>query len=249
MAKSKTGDGIQIQTVTRGTITAYVVGTTPLICNCMSSKARHELLMPDRANKRKGGSLKHDVMQEFRDSVYTDLSDKSPTLITGLSAWFKAAMVGATVDMPDASKAGIGRNVWVSRERVHVYGMPKLLMSVVRSAGMNKTPDVRTRAIIPEWACAVEIEFACPQLTAKAVGELLATAGIVMGVGDWRPEKGSGNYGQFAVVPQSNRKLQQIMRIGRKQQMAAMKDPQPHDDETQKLLAWYDSELQRRGIA
>jgi hypothetical protein len=34
-------------------------------------------------------------------------------------------------------------------------------MTPVRSADMNRTPDVRTRAILPEWACKKELPCSC----------------------------------------------------------------------------------------
>jgi hypothetical protein len=68
-------------------------------------------------------------------------------------------------------------------------GVPKIFSSITRSADINKTPDVRTRAIVPKWACKVDITYVRPVLNHTVISNLFATAGITMGVGDWRPEK------------------------------------------------------------
>ena len=73
-------------------------------------------------------------------------------------------------------------------------------MSITRSADKNRTPDVRTRAILPEWACKLRIAYTKPILREQAIFNLLAAAGLQSGVGDWRQEKGSGSYGAFKLV-------------------------------------------------
>ncbi len=42
-------------------------------------------------------------------------------------------------------------------------------MSVVRSADIGKTPDIRTRAILPAWAARITVTYVTPKLTANAV--------------------------------------------------------------------------------
>ena len=70
-----------------------------------------------------------------------------------------------------------------------------------------------------------------------------------MGVGDWRPQKGSGNYGQFEVVEESDSTVQRLMKdAGRQQQVAALENPVAHDDETRKLLQWFEEELRARDL-
>ncbi|MGH8626433.1 MAG: hypothetical protein ACREYC_14585, partial [Gammaproteobacteria bacterium] len=130
---------------------------------------------------------------------------------------------------------------------VAIYGIPKLLMSVVRMADMSRTPDVRTRAILPEWACRVVISFVQPILKRNAVVNLLAAAGLIQGVGDWRPEKGNGSYGQFQIVPPDDAVYRAIIRQGgREAQLKALADPENYDAETERLRAWYDTEVARR---
>ncbi len=233
-----------------GKVDFCILGRTPIILNRMSEKAKHELLMPKgrKTAADKARSLKHNPYEEFRDSPYTNLDKNADTYIEHLSTAFKAAIRGAGVDVPGATKAQLGRLLWVEGERVSIYGAPRLFMSVTRSADMNRTPDVRTRAIIGNWACRLTVSFIQPMLNVKTVANLLAAAGLTQGVGDWRPEKGSGNYGQFQLVEEKNKEFQAAVKVGYREQFAAMQNPVTYDHETDDLLTWANEEADRRGL-
>jgi hypothetical protein len=122
-------------------------------------------------------------------------------------------------------------------------------MAIVRSADMNKTPDVRTRAIVPEWACQVRVTYVQPLIRAQAVANLLAAAGITIGVGDGRPEKGAMSYGQFRIADKDDADFKRIIKEGgRKAQQAALDSPVCYDDETTDLLSWFDGERAQRQL-
>lgn len=242
---------IDVLKVDHGQLDFCILGTTPLILNRMSEKALHELLMPKgrKSAAEKASSLKHNPMEEFRASPYTDETGEGPTLLQHLSSAFKGAIKSAALDLPGASKSQIGRLTWVNGERVNVFGTPKLFMSVTRQADMNKTPDVRTRAIVPVWACRVSVSFVRPILREQGVANLLASAGITQGIGDWRPGKGSGTYGQFELVDADDaRFLHVIEHGGRAVQSAAMEEPECYDRESKEMLAWFGVESKRRGF-
>lgn len=237
--------------VSTGSLECYIVGNSPLICNRMSEKAKHELLMPKgRKNAvERATTLKHVPIDEYRASAYTLKDDTQPTLLAMLSTAFKGALRSAALDMPGAKKAQIGRLTYLAGEFVGIYGVPKLFMSITRSADMAKTPDVRTRAIVPEWACHLTITFVQPLIRAQAVGNLLAAAGLTIGVGDWRPEKGSGNYGQFEIVSKDDQRYARIVKSGgRKAQIEALENPVAYDAETAELLSWFDDERAKRQL-
>lgn len=226
----------------------WVVGTTPLIYHAMPLKAMRELLMPKgrKTAAEKAQSLKHDPYTEFADSTYRTLDDKGPTRLLIPSTCFKAAVCHAALEVPGATKAQVGRLIWVEGDYIPLYGIPKLFMQVVRSSDFNKTPDVRTRAIMPEWACNVRIRFVRPTMTAITVARLLAAAGLIMGIGDFRQQKGQGNFGQFVVVDEADAK-KIIATGGLKAQDAALKKPVCYDRQTEELLAWFDKERVARG--
>lgn len=235
--------------VSTGQFDCCVVGTSPLILNRMSEKAKRELLMP-RGRKsaiEKATSLKHIPVDEYKASVYTIRDPSAPTWLALLSTAFKGAIRSAALDMPGAKKAQIGRLTYIEGELVGVFGVPKLFMSITRSADMNKTPDVRTRAIVPEWACQLRVTFVQPLIRAQAVANLLAAAGITIGVGDWRPEKGAGSYGQFRLADRDDKDFKRILKEGgRAVQQAALENAVCYDDETAELLSWFNDERSRR---
>jgi hypothetical protein len=122
-------------------------------------------------------------------------------------------------------------------------------MAGVRSADMNKTPDIRTRAIVFPWAAVVKVSYVVPLITPTAVVNLAYAAGLTVGVGDWRPEKGKGTYGQFELVDEDDPRLPAVFAHGRASQLAALRDPEPYDEESAELLAWWQGDTRRRGLA
>lgn len=252
MATVKTKDvAIDIPVITKGRITFCVLGESPLICNRMSEKVMRELLMPKgkKTQVEKASSLKHEPLEEFRASPYVARDGEGETHLKALATWFKGAAKSAALDIPGANKTQIGRLVHVEGERLDLYGVPQVLCAVTRSADMNKTPDVRTRAILPEWACRITVTFNVPILREQSVVNLMAAAGVTQGIGDWRTGKGSGTYGQFRLVSDDDPDFQRIIATGgRAAQIAAMDDPVSYDQETDDLLAWFGIESKRRGF-
>ncbi len=249
MAKKETAD-LQIVEVQRGSIEYCILGRTPLILNRMSEKAMHELLLPKgrKTAADKASSLKHDPYAEFLASPYTDPDDNGPTLITHLATAFKKGLSAAAIDLPGATKAEIGRLTWVEGERIPIFGIPQMLMSVTRSADMNKTPDIRTRVIIPKWACRITVTYVKPLMNETSITNLLVSAGLIQGTGDWRTGKGSGTYGSFEVVSQDNPDYKHCLKVGtRKAQKAAMEHPEPYDRETEEMYSWFQEEVGKRG--
>jgi hypothetical protein len=245
---TETLDFIQVN---RGQVEFYLLGESPMILNAMSEKAHHELLLPKgrKSAAEKAISLKHDPVNEFKDSMYYARDEKSPTLIVQKATAFKKAAMGAALDIPGAKKAQMGRLMYVVGDEVPVYGTPEVMMSIVRSADMNKTPDVRTRAILPAWCAHIQVEFAEPMLKGPVLSKLFAAAGITQGIGDWRVEKGSGNYGRFRLAEKDDPQVKLLMdTAGREAQREAIASPVAYDSETEALLEWYETEVKRRGI-
>ena len=228
-----------------------VLGTTPLIHNRMSQKVLQELLFPKGKKNaaEKAISLKHNPMEEFRNSPYTIDDEKAGTLISILPTAFKGTMMTAALDMPGVARTQIKKHVYVEGQYIEIFGVPEVLCAVTRSADINRTPDVRTRAILPEWACRLTLKFTKPLLKEQSVANLLAAGGMVSGVGDWRQEKGSGNYGCFKLVSEDDKDFQRIIKtMGRKAQIKGMEEAKPFDTETEELLSWFDAETKRRGF-
>ena len=254
MPKMKADTLIEIEAPELASITVGIVGTEPFICNRMSEKAKRQLLAP--AGKKtaadKQANLKHDPVAEYRASFYRTDDPGDGPVIQCLASMFKGAMMTAALDMPGAKKTQIGRLVWVQGYMRPLWGVPRLFMSVTRSADINRTPDIRTRAIIPQWATMLTVEFVSNLVTAKTVVNLLDQGGRSSGVGDWRPEKGKGTFGQFRVVarPEDDEDFLRIREAGgAAAQQAAIDSPVPFDEDSRDLLDWYTEEVAKRGKA
>lgn len=242
---------VDILRVMEGRFEVLILGRSPLILNRLTEKAKRELLMPAPAKNRAGrsASLKHDPVAEFRASAYRMPNQAAATVLAMPAAAFKRAIASAALDIPGAAKAQIGRLCWVRGEWVEIFGIPKMLFSVVRQAGINKTPDVRARVIIPEWAGLLRVAHARPILQPGAIANLIAAAGLYVGAGDWRNEKGAGSYGQWDVVQKGNAEHERILREGgRAAQLAALETPEPYDYDTADLLSWFYEEARKREV-
>jgi hypothetical protein len=161
----------------------------------------------------------------------------------------KMSIASAALRMPTTvSKTEIKQLVRCPAERVSLWGIPRLDMSVVRMAGISRTPDIRTRAKIDRWAMRVPIEWAEPMLNARKVTQLMHSAGFICGLGDWRIEKG-GEYGGFRLAePDDSRLVEIVKEGGYLAQQEALRNPVCANAETEELLAWYLEELASRGV-
>jgi hypothetical protein len=247
--KRTTDTTINIPETVIGQIETGILGLTPYIHNRMSEKARRTLLLPKgRMNAaERASTLKHDPIDEFEASPYTLTADDAPTLLAVMASAFKGAMMTAALDLPGVKRAQIGRLIWVEGYRIPFWGNLELLMSVTRSADIGKTPDIRTRAISPQWATIITISYVKPLITDKTIVNLLSTGGRSAGVGDWRPEKGKGTFGQFRLANLDDPDLLEVMKLDRATQQEAMSNAEPFDDESEELLDWYETERTERG--
>lgn len=241
-----TSGNIEVMAPTVDTFSMRIIGTRPLIFNRMAEKAKRTLLAPPgrKTLVERAASTKHDPFQEFRDSAYHSYDKKSRTYLLLPSPAFKGALTTAALDTPGVRRSEIGRLCWVNDEYVSIYGIPKLLMSVVRSADINKTPDIRTRAIVEHWCAEISVSYVLPKLNKPSIMNLVVGAGILCGVGDFRQEKGKGNYGQFSLlntaVPEMLKEYEELVHTaGRAEQVAAMEAAEPFDNDSAELLSWW----------
>lgn len=239
---------ITITKMVEGVMHFCILGTSPLIFNRLAEKAKHELLFPQKKTAAtKAANLKHDPIAEFRATPYTMRDPSALTKLAVLPMMFKQAMGTAALRTPGAKKTEIEQLVRVDWANEPVYGVPKVFCAITRSADMARTPDVRTRAILPEWACHLTIRFEKPILREQVIADLLSTAGRVAGIGDWRQEKGSGSFGGFKLVSSDDADFQRITKFGREVQQEALDNWEAYDTESAELLAWFDIEAQRAG--
>jgi len=233
-----------------GHLTVNLIGETPLIMHRQSQKDKQGLLLPAPEKNRaaRAATLKHDPIGEFRASVYLNRDDKTPTLLHFPSNAFGKAMADVALDYPGATKTRIGRLTGISSVDVFVYGIPEVFIRPVRLSGINKAPDIRTRAILSEWCCSVTIRYSASHFKEGEIIQLVNAAGMFRGIGDWRPEKG-GDYGTWKLVNNNDADMKALMKnCGRKAQVEALKNPVCFDPDSEEMLTWFGEETKRREI-
>lgn len=246
-AKQETAE-IHVAPLRRGVTRLRIIGQTPLYQNRMSAKARQQLLVGSkRKTKIERLEVKHNPVQEFRDSA--EIIPDGPTALGLRVTAVKAAMCTAALETPGLTKTSAQRLLFMPGEFAALYGTPLLKMDITRSADIAKTPDVRTRAFLPKWGAEIEIQYILPQLSVSAVVTLLCNAGVLVGVGDYRQEKGKGAYGAFRVIGEGEDDPEWsdlIANHGREVQQAALDSPECFDRDTLDLMTFYADEVARR---
>ena len=240
---------LHIDALKQGRVTLTLVGMTGFYFNAMSAKAKRSLLIGGgKKTAAEKKDLKHDPEQEFRDSIYR--MPDGETYLGFPAPGVKGAMATAALETPGVTKSSVQRLIFLPEQRIKMWGKPLLKMDVVRSADMNKTPDVRTRAFLPRWVAEVQIAYTMPTLSAHSIVSLLSNAGVIVGIGDFRQEKGRGSYGTFAVTGEDGGEwadyIAEVKAEGREVQMAAMADPEMADEDTSDLMDMLIEERGRR---
>lgn len=241
---------LHIDALKQGRLTVRMIGNTPLYFNAMSVKAKRSLLLGGgKKTTAEKKELKHDPEQEYRESCYT--KNYGDTLLCFPAPGVKGAMSTAALETAGVTKTSVQRLIFLPEQKIQIWGKPFLKMDVVRSADMNRTPDVRTRAFLPEWCAEVDIAYVTPTLSAHSVISLLANAGVIVGIGDFRQEKGRGSFGTFSVAVEGSmdgyeEQWERVTAQARDVQQDALDNPTMADDDTAELYAILQDERMRR---
>jgi hypothetical protein len=183
------------------------------------------------------------------------LLGQTPLYYNAMSAKAKRSLLigggkKTAAEKKEITKTSVQRLIFLPEQKIKVWGKPQLKMDVVRSADMNRTPDVRTRAFLPEWCAEVDIAFVSPTLSMHSILALLINAGMLVGIGDFRQEKGRGSYGTFTVHPDGGGdmadRIDEIKKQGRMVQTHAMEVPEMADAETEELYNMLQEERVKR---
>lgn len=223
---------------------------SPMVMNSLGFKAKCDLIFPPNASEkraRRKERLKHVPLEEFRESMHVQYGNRVPTRCIFPATALKKSMCTATIDSGNATAASIKRLVTIHDYSIPIWGIPKIWTTMVRMADRERTPDMRTRALFPEWATKIHVSYVTPNLTEDAILNLIYAAGEIVGFGDARVEKGAFSFGMFRIVNEKDKDFQRIIKIGgRAAQDKAIKDPEYYDVETERLLKWFDEEIVRR---
>ena len=241
---------MEIHALKQGRIKLRMIGQTPMYFNSMGAKAWRDLLVGGgKKTAAQKKDIKHNPEQEFRDSIYK--KSTGDTYLCFPAAGVKGAMSTAALETAGITKSSVQRLIFLPESHIQIWGKPYMKMDIVRSADMNKTPDVRTRAFLPNWCAEVEIRFVTPTLSTHSIVSLLSNAGTIVGIGDFRQEKGRGGYGTFSVSGSEDMGDMQeiwdeITQEGRDIQEAFMNEPECFDDQTAELMEFMQEERLRR---
>ncbi len=248
MAVKKAETEIHVPVLTQGVAKLRIIGTTPMFQNRMANKAMHSLLVGSKKKTAVEKALiKHNPPEEYRNSA--ERLNEGPTALGLRVVAVKAAMCTAALETAGITKTSSQRLLFMPGDLTPLYGTPQLRMDIVRSADINKTPDVRTRCYIPKWGAEIEIKYITPQLSIASVVALLCNAGVLVGVGDFRQEKGKGSFGSFRVLGEGQKDDEWddlVSNHGREVQLAALADPEFANADTAELMEFYESEVIRR---
>lgn len=248
MKLPKKKETLIIEPIQMRTVSFCLVGTSPFIMHRFALKAWQELLYPSgRKNAaERAQNLKHNPLEEFRWALYRNRNRKAATLFHIPNGMIHQSIAAAALDLPGATRASLERLTSVVNPNIDLYGLPRMLFSMVRNSDINRTPDVRMRPVFPRWAAQVQIQYKLDPLTDTQIANLLGAAGMIVGIGDWRPQKG-GTYGKFRVASANDHEYQEILKQeARKAQQNAWDKPQEFDEDTADLMSWYNAEVARR---
>ena len=238
-AKPVASDVINVQQFEQQTVRVRIEGVSGLVCNRMGSKAKQALLIgsggPKKASTKK--EVKHKPFDEFRDSMHLcpDAHDHTSVFMPAVAV--KSAMATSAIELEGVTAAAIKRLVYFPDEYVPIYGLPFLRMDVVRLAGPSRVADIRTRAFFPRWWSEFDVVYTPARITRESIFALLQNAGLIIGIGDYRQEKGKGSFGLFQVTTEEL----PSGAVDKQYQKARIDKPVLYDAETEQLMEFYQS--------
>lgn len=168
-----------------------IVGTSPLIMNKWSEKAKAQM------RDSQMGKARSKKEPKSPEADYEAATYRCPNGAPGFpTIAFKAAAVDAASQVSGLTKVFLRGAFHTIGELVEVEGTPRMREDMVR-VGMQKA-DLRYRPEFPEWAVSLPVRFNACVITLAQLTHLFRQAGFSVGVGEWRPAK-DGSYGMFDV--------------------------------------------------
>lgn len=248
--KTESISDLHVAEINMTSLEFFLVGTSPLVLHAMSAKGKAMILFPTgRKNAAdRASSMKHEPFEEYRDAAYAFRDeDRAPTRLYMPASSFHTAIADAALDITGASKAQIGRLTRVPGDKIPIYGVPQIFTMLVRSSDMRRTPDIRTLPALPRWACKLTVMFPAMLIKPQSIANLFGSAGIIVGVGDGRPQKAKKEFGCWRLCSENDPEWNAIVSESSiKAQDEALANPEYFDRESEQLLTWFIAERERR---
>lgn len=194
---------IQIDRIAAETLLVPIVGTTPLIVNRFSEKAKRQML--DNMQGRKSPKEPKNPQAEYEAAFYR-LKDGGygfPATAFKLATVGGCRFYGKSITMT-ALKQFIffkGEPGSDGLSLIRIEGEPHMREDVTRLARNSTTLTYRPE--FPEWSTVLTVTYVTSAITRNSVLSLIDAGGMGVGVGEWRPER-NGDFGTFRIDPSRN---------------------------------------------
>lgn len=185
-------------------VTVSIAGRSPLLMHADTlANPLHPLKKEIAAytSKRKKTDEDHEMIArlEWTAGMYHD--DEVGPYIPGRV--IKAALIRAATKTKDGPKVRSGLIVLDDKNRLDYKG-PRDFDGLwssgkhvdMRSVVVQRARTMRCRPVFPEWGATITIAYDESVLDLDDILRFFDTAGQLVGVGDYRPEKG-GDFGRF----------------------------------------------------
>ena len=187
-------------------ITLKVVGASPLMMHKFSTKMKKQ--MEEKQTARDATKKKRepkDYKAEFNAARYISTAgwDGVP------STMFRHAMIAACRTISGLAMTQAKGAFFVKadgREKEEGIGLIKIIGKVTHDTRPVRlesgVADMRNRPRYDDWSCNVTIEYDADRLSANDIANLLARAGLQVGIGELRPQgkrSFGGDFGMWTV--------------------------------------------------
>jgi hypothetical protein len=188
-------------------IVLHIVGDAPYVQHKFSAKARNQMLAKQQAGSTAKGKKAHaarDIDGEYREAMHLDSKGRA-----GIPApAFRSAMISAC-RLVGFMMTKAKLSVFVVHDTVDADdGTPLVLINgepEMHQASVRLESGVASVAIRPmwrEWSANVRVRYDADQFTTADVVNLMARAGMQVGIGEGRPDSKKSHgmgWGTFSV--------------------------------------------------
>jgi hypothetical protein len=190
---------VQISQIDAETLRVPIVGTSPLIVNRWSEKAKRALL--DNAQGKKSPKEPKDPKAEYEAAFYRLADGGYGVPVVA----FKSATVGGARFYAQVTMTALKAFLFMrgepgadGQQLARLVGEPIMREDVVR-VGRGGAEN-RFRPQFTEWSTTLTVVYVKSALTRESVLSLIDAGGMGIGVGEWRPER-DGDFGTYRVDP------------------------------------------------
>lgn len=208
--ETKIDEAVHIKAPNIQNAEVWILGRSPLVIHKFSRKAREAIRAKQEAgslaNKGKRKESK-DFKACFEEARHRSLEgwDGVPASAFRCACISACRLVGFKMSLAKLSLF-IEADGWDADEGTPLVkiigGEPRMLESMVRIGGIQKTVDIAVRPQWLEWGCRLRVRFDGDQFSASDVANLISRAGAQVGICEGRPDSTSSagmGWGTFEI--------------------------------------------------